>query len=75
MRQHLARPLMNGGIANTQFTKKNVHPCLSVHAAHHIPIPFIWMVIRSFTAIAKFPGMHIRMHIVPLDSPNVEHYL
>ena len=25
------------------------------------PIPFIWMVIRSFTAIAKFPGTYVCM--------------
>ena len=47
---------MNGGIANTLFTKKRVFPCLSALAVHHILTPFILMATGNFTAIAKSPG-------------------
>ena len=52
---HSARHLMNGGIANTPYTKKSIQRCLSVLAVRPVTIPFICMEIRNFTAIAKFP--------------------
>ena len=62
IQQHSARPLMSGGIANIQCAKKSAHPCSSVLAACPFLTPFIWMAIRSFIAIAKFPGTYVRMY-------------